>query len=99
MSYMAVTLAVADSLGEHLKLAAFTTMAAVVFIWLGLRQRRTGRGLLAPKETVRVADRLVPPSPPSRGHRAFGCLWIVTGSIFAVPAVINFAAAVRELLG
>ena len=99
MSYMAVTLAGADSATEHLQLAAFTAMAAVVFIWLGRRQRRTGRSLIAPNETIRVGDRLIQPSPPSRGHRTAGCVWIGVGGIFVLPAVFNVVAAIRQLIG
>lgn len=99
MSYVTVTLAYADSPSEHLQLAAFTAMAAVVFIWLGRRQRRTGRSLIAPNETVRVGNRLIPPPPPSRGRRVAGTGWIVVGSIFVLPAVFNFVAAIHALVG
>lgn len=99
MSCMAVTLAGADSPGEHLQLAAFTAAAAVFFIWVGRRQRRTGRSLIAPNETMRTADRLVSPPPPTRGHRAAGCVWIGVGSIFILPAVFNIVAAIRGLIG
>ena len=99
MSHMVVTLAGADTPGEHLQLAAFTAMAATVFIWLGRRQRRTGRNALAASETMRTADRLVPPPPPSRGHRTAGCVWIGVGAVFLLPAVFNVAAAIHELIG
>ncbi|MDQ0585481.1 hypothetical protein [Streptomyces rishiriensis] len=99
MSYVAVTLAGADSPGEHLQLAAFTAMAAVVFIWVGRRQRRTGRSLLAPSETMRAGDRLIHPSPPSRGHRTAGCVWIGVGCVFVLPAVFNVVAAIHGLIG
>ncbi|MGW2740959.1 hypothetical protein [Streptomyces sp. NPDC001450] len=94
---MAVTLAGADTPGGHLQLAAFTAMAAVLFIWLGRRQRRTGRSLIAPNETMRTADRLIPPPPPSRGHRTAGFMWIGVGGIFVLPAVFNLLAAIHEL--
>ncbi|MFH0179565.1 hypothetical protein ACIA6D_04640 [Streptomyces cacaoi] len=96
---MAVTLAGADSPGEHLQLAAFTAAAAVFFIWVGRRQRSTGRSLIAPNETTRTADRLVPPPPPTRGHRTAGCVWIGVGGIFVLPAVFNVVAAIRGLIG
>ncbi|MET7385612.1 hypothetical protein ACFYPT_29410 [Streptomyces sp. NPDC005529] len=96
---MAVTLAGADTPGEHLQLAAFTAMAAVVFIWLGRRQRSTGRSLIAPSETMRTADRLIPPPAPSRGHRTAGCMWIGVGGIFVLPAVFNLLVAIHELIG
>ncbi|MFC9805547.1 hypothetical protein [Streptomyces griseoaurantiacus] len=99
MSYRAVTLAGADSPSEHLQLAAFTAMAAVVFIWLGRRQRRTGRSLLAPNETMRAGDRLIQPPPPSRGYRTAGCVWIGVGGVFVLPAVFNVVAAIHELIG
>lgn len=99
MLYMAVTLAGADSPSEHLQLAAFTAMAAVVFIWLGRRQRRTGRSLVAPNETMRAGDRLIQPPPPSRGYRTAGCVWIGVGGIFVLPAVFNVVAAIRQLIG
>jgi hypothetical protein len=97
LSYVAVTLAGADTPGEHLQLAAFTAMAAIVFIWLGRRQRSTGRNLFAPSETMRAGDRLIPAPPPSRGHRRAGWVWIVFGCIFLLPAVFNLLAAIREL--
>jgi hypothetical protein len=99
MSYMAVTLAGADSPGEHLQLAVFTAAAAVFFIWMGRRQRRTGRSIIAPNETMRSADTLIPPPPPSRGYRTAGCAWIAVGGIFTLPAAFNFVAAVYELFG
>ncbi|GAA4001816.1 hypothetical protein GCM10022232_45530 [Streptomyces plumbiresistens] len=99
VSFVAVTLAAADSPGEHLQLAAFTAAAAVVFIWMGRRQRRTGRSLIAPNETMRTADRLVSPPPPSRGYRTAGCAWIGFGSLFILPAVFNVVAAIRGLIG
>ncbi|MEU0947845.1 hypothetical protein ABZ379_34850 [Streptomyces canus] len=95
---MAVTLAGADTPGEHLQLAAFTAMAAIVFIWLGRRQRSTGRNVLAPSETMRSADRLVPPPAPSRGHRRAGCVWIAVGGVFLLLAVFNLLAAIHELI-
>ncbi|MET7290537.1 hypothetical protein [Streptomyces sp. NPDC005573] len=95
---MAVALAGADSPGEHLQLAAFTAMAAGVFIWLGRRQRRTGRGLAAPSETMRAGDRLIQPPPPSRGYRIAGGVWIGVGSIFVLPAVFNLVAAIGQLV-
>jgi drug/metabolite transporter superfamily protein YnfA len=94
-----VTLAGADTPVEHLQLSAFTAVAAVVFIWLGLRQRRTGRSALAPGEVMRTTDRLIPPTPPSRGQRAAGCMWIGFGGVFILPAVFNFLAAIHELIG
>lgn len=99
ISHMAVSLAGADSPGEHLQLAVFTTMAAACFIWLGRRQRRTGRSLIAPNETMRTTDTLIPPPPPSRGYRIAGCAWIGVGGVFVLPAVFNFVAAVHELFG
>ncbi|MDQ0775266.1 hypothetical protein QF026_003732 [Streptomyces aurantiacus] len=96
---MAMTLAGADSPSEHLQLAAFTALVAVVFIWLGRRQRRTGRGLLAPNEMMRVGDQLIQPPPPSRGHRAAGGVWIGVGGVFVLPAVFNVVAAIRQLIG
>ncbi|MDO0932875.1 hypothetical protein QQY66_14655 [Streptomyces sp. DG2A-72] len=96
---MAVTLAGADSPGEHLQLAAFTAAAAVCFTWVGRRQRGTGRSLIAPNETMRTADRLVSPPPSTRGHRAAGCVWIGVGGIFVLPAVFNIVAAIRGLIG
>ncbi|MEU6323066.1 hypothetical protein [Streptomyces sp. NPDC047009] len=98
VSYITVTLAGADSPGEHLQLAVFTAAAAVVFMWMGRRQRRTGRSLIVPDKTVRIADRLVPPPPLSRGHRTAGCAWIVFGSIFVLPAVFNIVAAIHGLI-
>ncbi|WP_234367421.1 MULTISPECIES: hypothetical protein [Streptomyces] len=95
---MAVTLAGADSPSQHLQLAAFTAMAAVVFIWLGRRQRRTGRSLVAPNETVRAGDRLIQPPPRSRGYRTAGCVWIGVGGIFVLPAVFNIVAAIHEIM-
>lgn len=94
-----MTLAGADSPGEHLQLAAFTAAAAVFFIWVGRRQRSTGRSLIAPDETMRTADRLVPPPAPTRGHRTAGCVWIGVGGVFVLPAVFNFVAAIRGLIG
>ncbi|MGW7539951.1 hypothetical protein ACWGKQ_02360 [Streptomyces sp. NPDC054770] len=47
MSYLAVSLAGADTPGEHLQLAAFTAAVAAVALWMGRRQRRTGRTLTA----------------------------------------------------
>ena len=99
MSYVAVTLAGADTPGEHLQLAAFTAMAAVFFIWLGRRQRSTGRNALAQTETMRAADRLIPPPTPSRGYRTGGCMYIVIGCVFALPAVFNLLAAILALVG
>jgi hypothetical protein len=99
VSHTVVALARADSPSEHFQLAAFTAMSAVVFIWLGRRERRTGRHLLAPSETVRVGDRLIPPPPPSRGRRIAGRVWITVGGLFVLPAVLNAAAAVKELIG
>ncbi|MEU1478412.1 hypothetical protein [Streptomyces sp. NPDC005760] len=60
---------------------------------------RTGRNAPAPSETMRTTDRLIPPSPPSRGHRTAGCVWIGAGAVFLMPAVFNLAAAIRGLLG
>nr|WP_307676154.1 hypothetical protein [Streptomyces sp. V4I2] len=77
----------------------FTAAAAVVFIWMGRRQRRTGRSPIAPNETMRTADRLVSPPPPSRGYRTAGCGWIGFGSLFILPAVFNVVAAIRGLIG
>jgi hypothetical protein len=94
-----MTLAGADSPGEHLQLAVFTGIAAALFIWLGRRQRRTGRSIIAPSETVRTVDTLIPPQPPSRGYRAAGCAWIGVGGLFALPAVFNFVAAVYKFFG
>jgi hypothetical protein len=99
VSFLAVTLAGADSPGEHLQLAAFTSLSAAVFILLGRRQRRTGRSLVAPDETMRAGDRLVQPPPPSSGRRTAGCLWIGVGAVFAVPAVFNFVAAIHGITG
>lgn len=99
MSYIAVTLAGADSPGEHLQLAAFTAMAAVFFIWVGRRQRHTSRSLIAPNETMRTADRLVAPPPPSRSHRTAGCVWIGVGGVFILPTVFNAVAAIQGLIG
>jgi hypothetical protein len=99
MSYMAMTLAGAESPGEHLELAVFTAIAATLFIWLGRRQRRTGRSLFAPNETLRTVDTLIPPPAPSRGYRAAGCAWIGVGGVFTVPAVFNFVAAVYKFFG
>lgn len=48
---------------------------------------------------MRTTDRLIPPSPPSRGHRTAGCVWIGAGAVFLMPAVFNLAAAIRGLLG
>lgn len=94
-----MTLAGADSPSEHLQLAAFTAMAAVVFISLGRRQRRTGRNLIAPNETMRADDRLIQPPPPSPGHRTAGRMWIGVGGVFVLPAVFNFVAAIHQLIG
>ncbi|MGW0145881.1 hypothetical protein ACWDVU_09780 [Streptomyces sp. NPDC003333] len=100
MPYLAVPLAaVAGTPGEHLQLAAFTAVAAAFFLWLGRRQRSTGRNLLTSGETMRTADRLIPPAPPSRGHRAAGLLWIGVGGIFVLPAVFNLVAAIRGFFG
>ncbi|MFI1355174.1 hypothetical protein ACH4TV_16630 [Streptomyces sp. NPDC020898] len=95
---MTVTLAGANSPGEHLQLALFTTASAVLFIWLGRRQRRTGRSFAMPDRTISVGGALVPPQPPRRVHRITGCAAIVFGGIFVLPAVYNFVAAVYELL-
>ncbi|MGW3290338.1 hypothetical protein ACWDR3_37460 [Streptomyces sp. NPDC001002] len=97
--YLAMTLAGADSPGEHLRLAAFTAAAATVFIWLGRKQRSSGRSLIAPSETMRTTDRLIPPPEPSRGYRTYGCALIGVGGVFVLPAVFNFAVAMHELLG
>ncbi|MFI1567566.1 hypothetical protein ACH4ZX_31820 [Streptomyces sp. NPDC020490] len=99
MSNVVVTLAGADSPGEHLQLAALTTLGACFFLWAGRKQRRTGRSIIAPSETIRVADVLIPPTAPTRGRRVAGCAWIVVGSVFVVPAVFNTVAAIYELLG
>ncbi|WP_369390651.1 hypothetical protein AB5J72_25650 [Streptomyces sp. CG1] len=99
MSYVTVALAGADSPSEHFQLAAFTAMAAVVFIWLGRRQRSTGRSLIAPNETMRAGDRLIQPPLPSRGHRIAGRMWIGFGGIFVLPAVFNVVAGIHELIG
>ena len=95
MSYLAVDLAGASTPGEHLQLAAFTAAVAAVALWMGLRQRRTGRTLAAD-----VFERMGrEPEPPTRARRGLGCAWMVFGGIFLLPAVFNTAAAVRELLG
>jgi hypothetical protein len=99
MPHTAMTLAGADTAGEHLQLAAFTTLAAVFFIWAGRKQRRTGRSFIAPDETMRTTDRLIPPPPPSGGYRTSGCALIVFGGIFPLPAAFNFIAAINELIG
>ncbi|WP_345943780.1 hypothetical protein [Streptomyces sp. SID3212] len=96
---MTLASATADSPGEHLQLAAFTAAAAVLLIWVGRRQRRTGRGVIASDETIRTPDRLIPPSLPTRGHRTAGCALIVLGAIFALPAVFNTVAAIHGLVG
>ncbi|MFE3855736.1 hypothetical protein ACFXPN_31950 [Streptomyces griseorubiginosus] len=98
MSYVAMTLAGAETPGEHLQLAAFTAAAAVLFIGLGRRQWRTARHALAHSETMRTADRLVPPPAPSRRHRTAGVLWIGFGCVFLLPAVVNLVLAIRELI-
>ncbi|MET9493412.1 hypothetical protein [Streptomyces sp. NPDC006552] len=99
MSYVRVAGDFAESAGEHLQLALFTAGSAALLIWVGLRQRRTGRRLFAPTETMRTEDRLVPPAPVSRGRRAAGTAWIVVGSVFALPAVFNLIAAINSLVG
>ncbi|MFF4030828.1 hypothetical protein ACFYZ2_13870 [Streptomyces sviceus] len=99
MSYVAVTLAGADTPGEHLQLAAFTAMAAVFFIWLGRRQLSTGRHALVHNETMRSADRLIPPPPPSRGYRTGGRVYIVVGCVFLLPAVFNIVFAILGVVG
>ncbi|MFE0633176.1 hypothetical protein ACFW3D_40380 [Streptomyces sp. NPDC058864] len=99
MSYVATTLASAETPAEHLQLAVFTTMAAAFFIWTGRRQRRTGRSVIAPNETMRTVDTLVPPWPPSRGNRLAGCFWIGLGGVFTLPAIFNFVAAAYKFFG
>ncbi|MBW8798001.1 MAG: hypothetical protein JF597_31785 [Streptomyces sp.] len=109
MSYLAVDLAGADTPGEHLRLAAFTAVVAAVALWMGRRQRRTGRTLTADAfGRTRLTQRLgggAPggsgrePAPPTRTRRVLGCAWMLFGGIFLLPAVFNTAAAVRELLG
>ena len=98
MSYVAMTLAGAETPGEHLQLAVFMAAAAVLFTGLGRRQRRTGRHPLVQSETMRTADRLVAPPAPSRRHRTAGCLWIGFGCVFLLPAVVNLVLAIRELI-
>lgn len=93
-----MTLAGADSSGEHLQLAAFTATAAVFFIWLGRRQRRTGRSFVVPDKAVKVGGTLIQPPSPRRVHRATGCVAIGFGGIFLLPAVFNLVAAVYGLL-
>ena len=93
-----MTLAGAETPGEHLQLAVFTAAVAVLFIGLGLRQRRTGRHALAHSETMRTADRLVPPPEPRPRHRRAGSLWIAFGCVFLLPAGVNLALAIRELI-
>ena len=93
-----ITLAGADSPGEHLQLAAFTAVAAAFFIWVGRKQRRTGRGAFMPDSTVRAADLLIPPLPPRRGQRVAGCAYIVFGGLFVLAAVVNTGMAISELL-
>lgn len=94
-----MTLAGAETPGEHLQLAVFTGAFAVVFIGLGWRQRRTGRHALAHSETMRAVDRLVPPPAPSRGYRTTGNLSIGFGCLFLLPALFNLVVAIRELIG
>ncbi len=94
-----MTLAGADTPGEHLQLAAFTAVAAAFFIWVGRKQRRTGRGAFIPGRTVRVGDSLIPPRPSTRVQRGAGCAYIVFGCIFVLPAVVNTGMAIYELLG
>ncbi|MEU0408089.1 hypothetical protein ABZ307_09730 [Streptomyces griseorubiginosus] len=98
MSNVVMTLAGAETPGEHLQLAVFTAAVAVLFMGLGVRQRRTGRHALAHSETMRTADRLVPPPAPSRRHRTAGLLWIGFGCVFLLPAVVNLVLAIRELI-
>ncbi|MEU5040839.1 hypothetical protein [Streptomyces griseorubiginosus] len=97
MSYVVVTLAGAETPGEHLQPAVFTAAAAVLFIGLGWRQLRTGRHALAHGETMRAVDRLVSPSAPSRMHRTTGYVWIGFGCLFLLPALFNLVVAIREL--
>lgn len=99
MSYVVVSLAGAETPGEHLQLAVFTAAAAVVFIGLGWWQRHTGRLAPAHSETMRAVDRLVPPPAPSRPYRTTGGLLIGFGCLFLLPALFNLVVAIRELIG
>ncbi|WP_141205822.1 hypothetical protein [Streptomyces griseorubiginosus] len=98
MSYVVVTLAGAETPGEHLQPAVFTAAVAVLFIGLGWRQLRNGRHAVAPGETVRAVDRLVPPSAPRRMHRTTGGLLAGFGCLFLLPALFNLVVAIRELI-
>ncbi|NEC84740.1 hypothetical protein G3I71_02410 [Streptomyces sp. SID12501] len=98
MATIAMTHSGANTPGEHFQLAAFTAAAAVLVIWLGRRQRRTGRSFIFTDKAVRIGGTLIQPPPPSRWNRAIGCIGIGVGGFFILSAVVNLAMALHGLL-
>ncbi|MCB5167415.1 hypothetical protein LG634_21605 [Streptomyces bambusae] len=96
--HLAGTLAATASPGEHLQAAGMCLMAAVVCIWAGRRQRRTGRHFFAAQETVRVGHALVSPPAPTRGNRVRGRIWAGLGWFFVVPFVVQLSLAIRQIV-
>ncbi|MFF4601949.1 hypothetical protein ACFY12_04205 [Streptomyces sp. NPDC001339] len=82
---------------RYLRLAAFCLAGAVLLLWIGRTQRRTGRNFLSPNETMRCGDQLISPPPPSRLQRALGRVMTGFGYFCALGAVVNLAIGMSHL--
>ncbi|MFD5568838.1 hypothetical protein [Streptomyces cadmiisoli] len=72
---------------------------AVTLIAIGRHQRRTGRSIGNPGEPVRVANALLPETPPSKGKRVAGRLYLFFGWFLLLGAVINLINGTRAARG
>ncbi|MFC8827647.1 hypothetical protein ACFT9I_20165 [Streptomyces sp. NPDC057137] len=79
----------------YFQTAGFCLLVAVVLIWIGRTQRRTGRGVFSPDKSVRVGDALVAESPPSKGKRMAGRVYLVIGWFVLLGAVVNLVNGFR----
>lgn len=83
----------------YFQTAAFCLLVAIVLIWAGRTQRRTGRGIFRPDRPVEIGGTLVPEQQPSKSKRAAGRAYLFFGWFLVLGTVINLINGFRSARG
>ncbi|WP_143074883.1 hypothetical protein [Streptomyces mangrovisoli] len=83
----------------YFQTAAFCLLVAVLLLTIGRHQRRTGRSIINPDRPMRVGGVLLPQTPPSKGKRITGRVYLCLGWFLVLGVVVNLINGIRAARG